>query len=616
MINRFGFTQPRLGPRRGASGRRLGRVVRPGREENSGGDRSQGKGRAKASLVPVRRAETWRASHVSALVGFRHGSYLPLTGLFAPVGRFDPRLPPTTCSGSVTEVDATREGSPSGRFNRRFPGGRLGAVRHPWTPLTEWLSLPFGSSSLDGEEDPEVEEAWTETAARLGLVRLGWRPVGREGDFDLAYPCERALVKASERRGILDGGGPGEDPGGAGSQETTLAVQGGELVVAAPPGDMPPRKALLEVGTLAAAMGARRAARERLRRAERAATQGRNAAAAAHDLRNELTRAVLYATRGDEEDGPRVLEALSSARELAQAALGSEATQRGPRPTLIRIKDLLLEEAKAATAAARGGADGPPALRVKCKGSLFVLAPRNAMARAVRNLLTNALEAAARGANGPGTVTVQVDQRPSRDLGLDLDVVVADDGDGMAPAALKVFLDGGLGAGGASRPGGRSLQVEGQASLPEAPSSTGLGTASLRLALSEVGAGLRVESGAGRGTRACISVRSADADGDPVILIDGDQRRARSRVERLARESSARTWLFHSAVGALGTIRAGRAAAVHCALDTVRPDLRAEVAQACAAGGVRLQWVHPSALTPAPERESVQGQAPSPVGAA
>ena len=44
----------------------------------------------------------------------------------------------------------------------------------------------------------------------------------------------------------------------------------------------------------------------------------------------------------------------------------------------------------------------------------------------------------------------------------------------------------------------------GEASLPEAPSSTGLGTASLRLALSEVGAGLRVESGAGRGTPATL----------------------------------------------------------------------------------------------------------------
>ena len=61
-------------------------------------------------------------------------------------------------------------------------------MRTPWTPLTEWLSLPFGSSSVDDGGDPEADEAWTETAARLGLVRLGWRPVGREGDFDLAYP--------------------------------------------------------------------------------------------------------------------------------------------------------------------------------------------------------------------------------------------------------------------------------------------------------------------------------------------------------------------------------------------------------------------------------------------
>ncbi len=481
-------------------------------------------------------------------------------------------------------------------------------MRHPWTPLTEWLSMPFGSSSIDGEVDPEADEAWTETAARLGLVRLGWRPVGREGDFDLAYPCERALVKTSGRQGILDGGDEFSVPVGAASDEATLQVEGGELIAAAPAGTLPTRKTLLEVGTLAAAMGARRAARERLRRAERAAAQGRNAAAAAHDLRNELTRAVLYATRDGEEDGGRVLEALSSARELAQAALGAESSQRAPRPTLIKLKDLLLDEARAATAAARGGAAGAPALRVRCKGSLYILAPKNAMARAIRNLLTNALEAASRGASGPGSVTVEVDQRGGADLGLDLDVVVADDGDGMAPAALKVFLDGGLGAR-RSEPKPAALAAAG------APQSTGLGTASLRLALSEVGAGLRVQSAAGLGTRACISIRSAAAEGDPVILIDGDPRRARGRIERLAQEASARVWLFDSAVGALGTIRAGRAAAVHCAIEMARPDLRAQLAQACAAGGVSLSWVRPSSCAMDRRLTRAEAPAPSPVGA-
>ncbi len=468
--------------------------------------------------------------------------------------------------------------------------------------------MPFGSSSIDGEVDPEADEAWTETAARLGLVRLGWRPVGREGDFDLAYPCERALVKTSGRQGILDGGDEFSVPVGAASDEATLQVEGGELIAAAPAGTLPTRKTLLEVGTLAAAMGARRAARERLRRAERAAAQGRNAAAAAHDLRNELTRAVLYATRDGEEDGGRVLEALSSARELAQAALGAESSQRAPRPTLIKLKDLLLDEARAATAAARGGAAGAPALRVRCKGSLYILAPKNAMARAIRNLLTNALEAASRGASGPGSVTVEFDQRGAADLGLDLDVVVADDGDGMAPAALKVFLDGGLGAR-RSEPKPAALAAAG------APQSTGLGTASLRLALSEVGAGLRVQSAAGLGTRACISIRSAAAEGDPVILIDGDPRRARGRIERLAQEASARVWLFDSAVGALGTIRAGRAAAVHCAIEMARPDLRAQLAQACAAGGVSLSWVRPSSCAMDRRLTRAEAPAPSPVGA-
>ena len=110
---------------------------------------------------------------------------------------------------------------------------------------------------------------------------------------------------------------------------------------------------------------------------------------------------------------------------------------------------------------------------------------------------------------------------------------LADDGDGMAPAALKVFLDGGLGA---RRSDLRSDAPSGALPGVGMPQSTGLGTASLRLALSEVGAGLRVQSAAGLGTRACISIRSAPAEADPVILIDGDPRRARLRIDRLGQE--------------------------------------------------------------------------------
>ena len=187
----------------------------------------------------------------------------------------------------------------------------------------------------------------------------------------------------------------------------------------------------------------------------------------------------------------------------------------------------------------------------------------------------------------------------------------------MAPAALKVFLDGGLGGDSAVASTHRSDRLgpnHGQETALKAPSSTGLGTASLRLALWEVGAGLRVESGVGRGTRACISVRSAEAEGDLIILIDGDPRRARSRIDGLSRGALAKTWLFHSPTGALGTIRAGRAAAALC-VDTVRPDLRAELAQ------VRCRRRLPPLDAPVRARHSDQRRAdrganPSPVGTA
>lgn len=458
-------------------------------------------------------------------------------------------------------------------------------MRHPWSPLTDWLSSPFGSSSVDAEADPEDSEAWTETASRLGLVRLGWRPVGREGSFDLAFPCERALVKADARGQLLGRRGPGEAPSTPGaSEEATYEVADGVLVAAAPAGNLPPRRALLEVGTLAAAMGARRAARERLRRAERAAAQGRNAAAAAHDLRNELTRAVLHAKRDADGDPERVLEALESARDLAQTALAAgdaDVARSLPRP--VRLRELLVGEAQAALAAARGGGDQGPGLKVRCPKELQVLAPPRALSRALRNLLTNALEAAARRREGPGTVTLEARRLAEEARGLDVEIAVGDDGVGMGRAALNAFLDGGASSGQGAVP-------THPARPDDKPGSTGLGTASLRLALSETGARLRVRSAPDAGTVACVDLRAVGG-GSTTVVIDGDARRAAATAERLERSGREAVWVYSSGRGALRAIRAGAVAEVFSAVEQLDPEVRADLAVTCREAKVPLTWL-------------------------
>ena len=457
-------------------------------------------------------------------------------------------------------------------------------MRPPWRPLSDCLALPFGVEPRDGDPDAAEAEAWTETAARLGLTRLGWRPGGAEGRFELSFPCERALVKARTRGGLAGDSSDGVPRGTAeGSDEVTVRVSGGILVAAAPSGALPPSRSLQEVGTLAAALSARRGARQRLRRAERAASQGRNAAAAAHDLRNELTRAVLHARRAGDGDQARVLDALESARELAQTALGTRggAATRG-RPSRLELKRLLLDEAAAAVAAARTGSGAPPGLRLKCPSGLTVLAPRSALSRAVRNLITNALEAAARAGRPAGKVTIEVTQDVSWSGGLDLELIVRDDGVGMGAAEIGSFLEG-------SARSETPAEVPAEVPADGKPASTGLGTASLRLALGEIGARLRISSLVGRGTEARLQLRSV-GEGAPVLVVDPDLRRAEKAADRLGGIEGRAVWIFSTVAGALPLARAGEAHSVHSHPFLAEPERRAELARACGEGGVPLIW--------------------------
>lgn len=452
-------------------------------------------------------------------------------------------------------------------------------MRHPWNALTELLAAP-----VDPDEGVGVglfaaaaREAWTETASRMGLVRLGWRPVGREADFDLAYPCERALIKAEARRPrggpILSSPGPGLE------EEIRIELASGTLVAAAPRGDLPPRRALNEVAALAAGQHARKELGQRLAGAGAVARQGRQAAAAAHDLRNELTRALLHAARGKEGDAAEVVGALAAARELAQTALHTDpGLSAAARPEHVSLRALLVEESGAASASARVPAGAGPRLRVRCARDLVVLAEPSALGRAVRNLITNALESAARGRNRPGSVDVIAERASATPAGFDVRIRVADDGVGLNSGALRRILEP-----------GPALTNDALASDHGKPESTGLGTASLRVALETLGSPFRMTSCPGDGATAEISLRGAPVQ-PPVLVIDPDVRRGLRRVRALEREHGETGWVLARTAAAHALASPDLIARIECVAALGDVEGRSALQRICKRQRVALVW--------------------------
>ncbi|MEL6715867.1 MAG: ATP-binding protein, partial [Planctomycetota bacterium] len=248
------------------------------------------------------------------------------------------------------------------------------------------------------------------------------------------------------------------------------------------------------------------------------AQRGRAAAGAVHDLRNELSLALMYAQRATEEDAGPLREALAAARDLAHDALAHGSAALSLRR--VELFPLIQKEAAAAIAAARrpDETSGPPRVRVRCSVERTALVDPRGFARALRNALTNAAEAALR--RGPDR-EVRVEVRPLPEtgggaLGADalrrggygLELEVADEGVGMSRAELARFLEPRLTARSAAH-------------------STGFGTASLELGLTRSAVPLRVVSGRGRGTRVTFFLRS---DRPAEVLLERDVRRAERRA--------------------------------------------------------------------------------------
>lgn len=426
----------------------------------------------------------------------------------------------------------------------------LVGVGHPWHSLTELLLTP-------GEvAEGRLREAWEETAGRLGLIRLGWIPGGGPGDHDdevLVHPTLRAIARW--RHAAAPGGAAGS--GRAAEELAVIDAPGGRLIAGACRGGLPNRRSLDEVAALAAALHARRRDRAALELAQARARGARRALAAAHDLRNELTRALLFEARS-RHDGSTVdraaseardeLErALYAARELAQEALRGDHGALLARPLEpLPLRAILEQECRAATEAARTEPGAAPRLRLRAPAHLKVLGRPGSFERAIRNLVTNALEAAAKRRGAEGTVSVWAetltkepegpDEARRLAAGFNWTLAVEDDGAGMDPERLRRFLD--------APPAANRAQDS-----SAHPASTGLGTASLAVALEDSGLPIQVRSRRGAGTRIDVGLRQAPAA--PVhLIVDRDLRRG-PRRQREVGGASAAWWIANEDAAAL-----------------------------------------------------------------
>ncbi len=432
------------------------------------------------------------------------------------------------------------------RWNYPLPERHTGPVGHPWHSLTELLLTP-------GEvAEGRLREAWGETAGRLGLIRLGWIPGGiaveEEGSL-LVHPTLRAIARW--RHAAAPGGTAAS--GDAAEELAVVTGSGGRLVAGARRGDLPTRRTLEEIAALAAALDARRQDRAALELARERSRGARRALAAAHDLRNELTRALLFQERSRAEDEAgtaardELARALHAARELAQEALRGDDGSLFAHPLeALSLRATLERESRAASEAARIEPGASPRLRLRAPADLKVLVRPGSFGRAIRNLVTNALEAAARRRGAAGTVSLWTERLETggedaeRDrrvaAGFTWILAVEDDGAGMNSERIQRFLDAPPAD---TRAPGRSGR----------PASTGLGTASLAVALEESGLPIQVRSRTGAGTRIDLGLREAPST--PLrLIIDRDQRRGH-RLQREAGGSEAAWWIANEDAAAL-----------------------------------------------------------------
>jgi len=289
------------------------------------------------------------------------------------------------------------------------------------------------------------------------------------------------------------------------------------------------RTALVALADLVAGLCAAREQGAAARVARREREIGRRVATLAHDLRNQLTLAILQLERvRDHSDGETrvfdrldVLEnVLCAARDLCAGTLADDPPT--PRKRLV-LRSILIEEARAAQALSRGGRQ--VSLAVRCPTNLRLLAELPTLARLVRNLLLNAVEASVDGGS------VRIEARSTADGHVEL--TVEDQGAGMSAERLQRMFDAG-----ASGTGG-----------------TGYGTVSLVECLTRLDSACRVETAPGAGTRITVRLSGAPPEDRPaVLLLDSDARRRSARAARLSAAGYG-SWQAANPAQALAVVR-------------------------------------------------------------
>ncbi|TDJ79779.1 MAG: HAMP domain-containing histidine kinase [Planctomycetota bacterium] len=324
---------------------------------------------------------------------------------------------------------------------------------------------------------------------------------------------------------------------------------------------------------------------------ERAA--GRRLATIAHDLRNQLTLSLLQlerleapraghaapeaAPKAAPEAAPevapeaRALRAvLEGARDLCLDTLGRGGA--APDRSALVLRSILVEESRAAATFARDARR--VRTLVRCPSHLRVHADRTTLARLVRNLLSNAIEASCDG----GEVRAEAVATASGAVAL----TVEDDGRGMAAADLQtLFAPGATGGGG-----------------------TGYGTASLLEALATLGAELDVETAPGRGTRARVLLPGIPDGESPAAMVLGSTGRRTRAWARALGEAGLAVHHTGTPAEALALLRRLPIELVVLARGTGQADdtRLAALLEHCARYGVRL--VVASVLDGTPERQA------------
>ena len=232
------------------------------------------------------------------------------------------------------------------------------------------------------------------------------------------------------------------------------------------------------------------------------------AATAAHDIRNQLSLALLRVERLDGVPDDQLLPlrgALRSGRSMCNAFLegGGDHADFIVRP--------VLEDEIRAVLESSGRHDLSVSLR--CGGSVFAHSSEAAVRRFIHNSLLNALTVTPDGAG------IRV-EATAAGPGL-LELSVSDEGPGMDSAGVSAAFTFGL----------------------SGHRSTGVGSESLRQAAKDLGSRLCVSTAPGHGTRISVQIGAAHSERPVVLLLDRDPIRSAGvgvRLEELG------WWVIHS----------------------------------------------------------------------